>query len=216
MGLRSIVLALALGAASSFVAPAQRSRMRPLAAAEAAPPVEEQALTDNQRNALKRELEFRSTKYFFGRVDVFMGAQFKPLSEVFDPSVKDDTTAVAAVVVDAPFGMVIEESANYPGKVEVLELVDGSNAEKAGVRVGDILRGTTAMALDIQSASEEDFGFSIGISEGTRQRAFLPTDRKSFDLIMNALKSNAADNGGPGEACMVFERVVKAPASPAE
>ena len=69
--------------------------------------------------------------------------------------------------------------------------------------------GTTAMAMNIQEASEEDFGFSIGLTEGSRQRAFLPTDRKRFDLVMAALKSNALDNGGPGEACLVFERRVK-------
>jgi len=33
------------------------------------------ALTDAQENALKKELEFRTTKYFFGRVDVYLGPQ---------------------------------------------------------------------------------------------------------------------------------------------
>ena len=216
---KSLALAVLLGApiAQSLIAPRPLTRRSALRAEVAE--VDEEApppLTDAQLDAKKETLEFLQTRYFFGRVSVYLGPQYKPLNEIFEPSRKDDTTAVASVVVPTPLGMVIEESATYPGKVEVLELVDGSNAAKAGVKVGDILRGTTAMALDIQSASEEDFGFSIGISEGTRQRAFLPTDRKSFDLIMNALKSNAADNGGPGEACMVFERVVKAPASPAE
>ena len=111
---------------------------------------------------------------------------------------------------------VIEESATYPGKIEVLELVEGGNAEKAGILPGDLLRGTTAMALNIAESAEEDFGFSVGLTEGTRQVAYLPSDRKSFDFVMAALQSNNADNGGPGEAALVFERRVKEPAAPAE
>ena len=72
------------------------------------------------------------------------------------------------------------------------------------------------MALNIQQSSEEDFGFSVGLSEGTKQRAFFPTDRKKFDAIMAALQSNAPANSGPGEATLVFERRVKAPAAAAE
>merc|ERR1712003_480925 len=69
--------------------------------------------------------------------------QYKPLNEIFEPSRKDDTTAIASVVVPTPLGMVIEESANYRGKIEVIDVVPDSNAAKAGIRVGDILRGTT-------------------------------------------------------------------------
>ena len=172
---------------------------------------EEFERTAAQVSADRRKLEFKATKYFFGRVEVFLGNEYKPLSETVDPSYSDDSTAVSSVVVPAPYGMILEESATLPGRVEVVELVAGSNAELAGVAVGDILRGTTAMAMNIQESSEEDFGFSIGLTEGSRQRAYLPTDRKRFDLIMAALKSNALDNGGPGEACLVFERKVKEP-----
>jgi hypothetical protein len=165
-------------------------------------------LTDAQEKANRNTLSFLQTRYFFGRVDVYLGPQYKPLSEVFEPSRKDDTTAMGSVVVPTPFGMVFEESANYRGKFEILEVVPDGNAAKAGIRVGDILRGTTAMALNIAQSSEEDFGFSVGLTEGTRERAFLPVDRKKFDLVMAALQSNAPDNSGPGEACLVFERVV--------
>mmetsp|Transcript_2716 Transcript_2716/g.8539 ORF Transcript_2716/g.8539 Transcript_2716/m.8539 type:complete len:229 (-) Transcript_2716:799-1485(-) len=168
-------------------------------------------LTEAQLAAKKASLEFRETKYFFGRVEVFMGERYKPLSEVFEPTLKDDTTAVSSVVVAAPFGMVIEESEAYPGRVQVLELVEGGNAAAAGVQVGDILRGTTAMALNVQRASEEDAAFSVGLSEGKKQCAFLNVDRQPFENIMSALQSNALANGGPGEACLVFERRVKLP-----
>lgn len=214
MGVHSAVALMMLVASTTALRPAMpaatlRRAKSALYSSQTEETIEEQVMTDSQRAASKKTLEFRATKYFFGRVDIFLGPEYKPLSEVFDPSVKDDTTAVAAVVVKAPFGMVIEESATYPGKVEVIEVVEGGNCAAAGVKVGDILRGTTAMAVNIAQSAEEDFGFSIGVSEGTRQRAFFPTDRKKFDLIMAALQSNALTNSGPGEAALVFERKVK-------
>lgn len=188
---------------------------------------EEPMLTDAQRDAKKAFLEFKVTKYFFGRVQVYMGERFKPLSEVFEPTFSDDSSAMSSVVVESPFGMVIEESERCPGRIEasmsfflrlrtckqVIEIVEGSNAEKAGVQAGDILRGTTAMALNIQRAAEEDAAFSVGLSEGKKERAFLNADRQPFENVMSALQSNAAANGGPGEACLVFERRIKEPSA---
>jgi hypothetical protein len=169
---------------------------------------QEPPLTEAQADVLKDTLEFRKLRYFNGRVGVWMGRQFKPMWEVFAPSVKDDTTAVASVVVQTPFGMIIEESAKYKGKVEVMEVNAGSNAEKAGIKVGDVLRATTAMARNIQKDSEEDFGFSVGLTEGSKVRALLMTDNQPFEEVMRALTSNAPDNNGPGEAALVFERTV--------
>lgn len=166
----------------------------------------EVTLTDAQRAARKTTLEFTPTKYFFGRVEVFLGERYKPLSEVFEPSFKDDTSAVASVVVEAPFGMTIEQD---NGKIIVKDVGEGSNAAKAGVQAGDILRGTTAMALNVQKAAEEDAGFSVGLSEGNKQVAFLGVDKRPFEQVMSALQSNAVATGGPGEATLVFERQVK-------
>ena len=187
---KSILIALLVAPALSLVAPRPLTRRSALHAevadvAEEAPP----PLTDAQADAKKETLEFLSTRYFFGRVSIYLGPQYKPLNEIFEPSRKDDTTAIASVVVPTPFGMVIEESASYKGKIEVIDVVPDGNAAKAGIRVGDILRGTTGMALNIQQASEEDFGFSVGLSEGTKQIAFLPTDRKNFDSVMSALQT---------------------------
>ena len=214
----SVLLALATTSrlACALLRPAPRPTRLPVSPRGAAATEDDEAvatfeLTGAQEMANKRDLAFTATKYFFGRVEVYLGPEYKPLSETMQPSWRDDTSGVSSVVVACPYGMVLEESATLPGKMEVVELVEGSNAAAAGVAVGDVLRGTTAMAMNIQEASEEDFGFSIGLTEGSRQRAFLPTDRKRFDLVMAALKSNALDNGGPGEACLVFERKVKEP-----
>jgi len=146
-------------------------------------------------------------------VDIYLGPEFKPLTEVLDPSWKDDTSSVAPCVVPLPLGMVLEESETMPGKIEVTEVVPGSNAEKAGVRPGDLLRGVTGMGQNVQQDSEEDFGFSVGLSEGKRVRAYMPTDKRDFDAVMGALKSNAVDAGGAGEATLIMERRVKSPAT---
>mmetsp|Transcript_30090 Transcript_30090/g.101443 ORF Transcript_30090/g.101443 Transcript_30090/m.101443 type:complete len:217 (-) Transcript_30090:55-705(-) len=210
MGLLHAYLATASVASGLVSSPLRQARAVSLRSA-AEQEVVEVVLTEAQKLAKRSELEFRSTKYFFGRVDIYLGPEFKPLNEVFDPSFKDDSTSVSSVVVTAPFGMVIEESPTRRGRIEVLEVVDGSNAQKAGIQKGDILRGTTAMALNIQQASEEDFGFSIGVTEGKRQIAFLKVDNKKFDFVMAAIQSNALTNSGPGEATFCFERRIKAP-----
>ena len=198
--IKSILIALLVAPALSLVAPRPLTRRSALhaevAEVDEAPPPLTDASGREEGNA-----RVPINEVLFGRVSVYLGPQYKPLSETFEPSRKDDTTAIASVVVPTPFGMVIEESATYRGKIEVIEVVPDSNAAKAGIRVGDILRGTTGMALNIQQASEEDFGFSVGLSEGTKQIAFLPTDRKNFDSVMSALQSNA----NRGEATLVFE-----------
>lgn len=153
-------------------------------------------------------LQFTRTKYFFGRVQIDLGPEYKPLDQVLDPSYEDDNSALATVQMPLPMGMVIEESATLPGKVEVVEVTAGSNAEKAGVVVGDVLRGCTAMAVNIDKAAEEDVAFNAlaGAAKPGLQRAFYVADEMPFDETMKALTSNAEENGGPGFSNLVFER----------
>jgi hypothetical protein len=41
----------------------------------------------------------------------------------------------------------------------------------------------------------------------------MPTDKRDFDTVMGALKSNAVDAGGAGETTLVMERRVKSGAA---
>eukprot|EP00968_Pinguiococcus_pyrenoidosus_P024113 scaffold4283_cov220-Pinguiococcus_pyrenoidosus.AAC.3 len=157
---------------------------------------------------MPKVLEFTRTKFFYGRVAVDLGPQFKPLEQTLEPSFTDDNSALATVQIPLPMGMVIEESETLEGRVEVVEVGEGSNAEKAGVKVGDVLRGCTAMAVNLLKAAEEDAAFNAlaGATKPGFQRAFYIADEMPFDQTMNALVSNAEDQGGPGFSNLVFER----------
>ena len=96
---------------------------------EAPPP-----FTDAQADAKKETLEFLSTRYFFGRVSVYLGPQYKPLTEIFEPGRKDDTTAIVSVVVLDALRHGHRGVGDVSGKIEVIDVVPDSNAAKAGIR----------------------------------------------------------------------------------
>merc|ERR1711988_530039 len=98
--------------------------------------------------------DFQKRSYFYGMVKVELGEGFKPMTEVFNPSWKDDQCSLCVVEVPLPMGMDIEESATMKGRIEVAEIVEGSNAEKAGIRVGDVLRANTAQKIDAMAAAK--------------------------------------------------------------
>lgn len=154
-------------------------------------------------------LEFRNTKYFFGRVTVGLGPGLKPYNEIFNPSWKDDSSSLGVVEVPFPMGIVFEES-EIPNRFEIIEVVDGGNAAAAGVRAGDVLRATTAMAVNRAASMEEaDKGFVEADAFGGKpglQRCLFVADGQTFDALMTALSSNAEQQQGPGLASLVIER----------
>ena len=109
-----------------------------------------------------------------------------------------------------PMGMIFEESEVARGKFEIVEVVPGSSAEAAGVRAGDLLRATTAMAVNWKASMEEaDTGFIEADAFGGKpglQRALFNADGQTFDSVLTALSSNAEDKDGPGVATLVIER----------
>jgi len=132
------------------------------------------------------------------------------MTEQFDPSWKDDNCALAAVEVEMPLGMVIGESDKLKGRIEVLEVLEGSTAEAAGIKAGDVLRAVSAQKKDAQAAAEGNIAFNAFAGATTSgveiRRALYIADGRSFDGCMEALASNSDKNGGTGRAAMVFER----------
>lgn len=106
------------------------------------------------------KLEFKKYRYFFGRIQIEIGEGYKTMTEDFNPTWKDDQSSLAVVDCDLPMGMVIEESEKHQGKFEIMEVMEGSNAEKAGVKVGDILRANTAQKRDTLAAAESNIAFN--------------------------------------------------------
>ena len=116
--------------------------------------------TRRPRTRTRRRSRSVTRSGFFGRVTVGLGPGMKPMDEIFNPGFKGDTSSLGVVEVPLPMGMIFEESEAAPGKFEVVEVVPGSNAEAAGVQPGDLLRATTAMAVNWKASMEEaDTGF---------------------------------------------------------
>ena len=153
-------------------------------------------------------LAFLPKKYWFGRIDVNLGPALKPVSEILPPSWPDDKSALAQVNVQLPIGMVLAESDKFDGRVEVIEVLPGSNAEGAGVLPGDVLRGVTAMAFNrVKAIQDMDRGNLVEAStRTTSERALFICDKQQFESVMRALGSNDAASGGPGFATLVMER----------
>jgi len=151
-------------------------------------------------------LKFRSLLNFFGTVTVGLGPVMKPLTESFKPSWGDEDSQVSPVKLPLPMGMGYEASGTVPGVYEVNSVAEGSNAEAAGLKRGDLIRGTTAMAINVQVEAEGDMLFNAGGTVPTSQRCLFVADGRTFDQFTQALASNAEANGGPGEATLIIER----------
>merc|ERR1712217_811778 len=116
--------------------------------------------------------------------------------------------------------MVYEEFQTEKGfrSFQITEVREGSNAEAAGIKVGDLLRGTTAIAIDIKKEADENALFSLsggGLKPGS-QRCLYVSDNQPFSFCRKALLSNLPDQGGPGVATLVIERNGISPGSAGE
>ena len=197
-----------LAAAAHAFAPSAARGARPVAPPRSAPEEVDPDAPPAYQDPTT--LSFRNTKYFFGRVTVGLGPGMKPMDEILNPGFKCDTSSLGVVELPLPMGMIFEESEVAQGKFEIVEVVPGSSAEAAGVRAGDLLRATTAMAVNWKASMEEaDTGFIEADAFGGKpglQRALFNADGQTFDSVLTALSSNAEDKDGPGVATLVIER----------
>ena len=122
-------------------------------------------------------LEFPDRDYFYGRVNIELGEGYKTMTEDYAPSWKDDQCSLAVVEASLPLGMVIEESDNCPGKFEIGEVYEGSNAEKAGVKAGDMLRGVTAQKKVNRMRRKEDYYHRLDSTDDSQRPISSSIDR---------------------------------------
>jgi C-terminal processing protease CtpA/Prc len=112
--------------------------------------------------------------------------------------------------VDLPLGMVIGESETHKNRIEVLEVLEDGNAARTGIKVGDILRGTTAQKIDSLGASEKNIIFNATAGASTAgmkpKKALFLTDKRTYAQTTEAISSNSKDKGGSGRVGMIFER----------
>mmetsp|Transcript_21197 Transcript_21197/g.32211 ORF Transcript_21197/g.32211 Transcript_21197/m.32211 type:complete len:96 (-) Transcript_21197:33-320(-) len=78
-----------------------------------------------------------------------------------------------------------------PGITTVDEVGEGSNAELAGVKVGDILRACTACQVSMEMPTWQLMAGGIGRPKTSRM--MWSVDGKVFEEVMEALISNSMD-----------------------
>lgn len=120
-----------------------------------------------------------------------------------------DSQAIA-VACERPLGMFLEQRAEGArSAIFVDEVAEGSNAAKAGIRVGDVLRLTTAV---FEVTAPVDITTWMNPPAKRKVRAYYTTDNKSFDAVMDAIASHSVQIDTPNgkedvkEIGLVFER----------
>ena len=123
----------------------------------------------------------------------------KPIPLFIKPSWSDDTSAVTTVKVAPPMDMGFDISATVPGRFEVVDVPPDSNAEKAGIQVGDLIRGVK----ELDPAEKHAFYTVTGGDDmPDYERAYFDPDGQPFMEVWKALNSK----GESGETVLVIER----------
>lgn len=115
-------------------------------------------------------------------------------------------SALLAIEVPVPCGVMLEK--RDEATVYVDEVAAGSNAERAGVRAGDILRATTACQARMEMPTWQLLGGGIGRPKMSRFVFATDLDARparSFDEVLAAVGSNRLDPDGR-PAILVVER----------
>ena len=90
-----------------------------------------------------------------------------------------------------PLGIILGESEEVFGMTLVDEVMEGSNADVAGVKVGDVVRGFTATSVEMEQPTWQLIAGGIGRPK-TMRFMFGP-DGKPFEQVMEAIGSNRMD-----------------------
>lgn len=147
------------------------------------------------------EADFVFRNYYYNTIDIDIGEGFKMMKDKFDSSWNDDQSALTVLKCPMPLGMVVNELKSPEGRkkgiFEILEVEEGSNAEKAGIRVGDAFRACNAT---VQKQVRDATAFIEADTQ--RTKALFVADGKPFDTLMGAIATNA----GEGSITMVLER----------
>uniref|UniRef100_A0A7S1V1G7 PDZ domain-containing protein n=1 Tax=Grammatophora oceanica TaxID=210454 RepID=A0A7S1V1G7_9STRA len=109
----------------------------------------------------------------------------------FPPRHKDGSSYIDVAEAFLPLGMIFGESEVFPGAVCVDELAEGSNAEAAGVQVGDLLRACTACQTIMDTPAWQILAGGIGMPK--TKRYMYSIDGRPFEEVMEALSSNRMD-----------------------
>jgi hypothetical protein len=106
--------------------------------------------------------------------------------------------------LNMPLGMLLEEAEDdASGALVVAELVDGA-AKEGGVQVGDLLRATTGVSMQMSYPTWQLM--MGGVGRPTLQKILMATEGEPFERVMAAIASNAREQQGNGQVVLVLER----------
>ncbi len=128
----------------------------------------------------------------------------------FPPRIKSEdgkeSTSIMTFQANLPLGIILGQNEDMPGLTFVDEVVEGSNGEAAGVKVGDLLRACTACQVSMDMPTWQLMAGGIGRPKTSRM--MWSADGKVFEEVMDALVSNNMDPTGR-PAWLVIERSEK-------
>ena len=153
----------------------------------------------------------RSSGCFEQDFEIALGGETPaPVTAKFEPG-----SEAVIVTIPRPLGIAFEEkTVGIYTQIVVDEVVEGSNAAKADVKVGDILRITTAV---FNVPGVIDVTAWLNPPKSTNCKAFYVCDQKPFDKVMDAIKSHAVPVDTPDGPVEIMEvgLVLERPASAA-
>ena len=98
-----------------------------------------------------------------------------------------------------PIGMILGESEGFKATTAIDEVAEGSNAEAAGLRVGDLIRAFTACRVEMEMPTWQILAGGIGVPK--TKRFMYSADGRPFEEVMEAVASNRQD---PEERPVLF------------
>lgn len=105
----------------------------------------------------------------------------------FPPLYKGDTSFITVVEAPLPLGMLLGED-----KVIIVdEVASESNAEKAGIQEGDLIRACSACKMEMTMPTWQVIAGGIGIPK--TRRFMYQVDGKPLEEVMAAIASNRQD-----------------------
>lgn len=94
-------------------------------------------------------------------------------------------------VTNLPLGIILGESEEFSGSTVVDEVAEDSNANIAGLQVGDLLRAISACQMILVTPTWQVLAGGIGRPKSSRY--MLSVDNRSFEEVMEAIQSNRMD-----------------------
>lgn len=112
----------------------------------------------------------------------------------FPPYYKDGSSFVTVCEASLPLGLILGESEDFVGAVTVDEIADDSNAARAGLQIGDLVRAFTACRMEMEQPTWQLIAGGIGRPK--MFRFMYSSDNKVFEEVMDAIGSNRMDPEG--------------------